>query len=229
MAIHYGARIASTRHTLVLTAILLLIAAAGYLSLQRAGAGTGSGGPGPLLYLGLIAAELGLLYYVRTGIHAKALALADLVGERSWSVRRLVNDIALGLLLLGVLLGLEWLLNRLLGVGDPRLVRQLVVHRLADVPLWLLLSATAGVVEEITFRGYFQRQFGAWLRSPWAGVAAQAVLFGVTHGYQGPTLIVHITLLGIAFGVTAHLRRSLVPGIVAHIALDVIGGLSGLI
>ena len=53
-----------------------------------------------------------------------------------------------------------------------------------------------------------------------------ALLFGVSHGYQGWVQIVKISLLGLLFGLAALLRRSLVPGMAAHAAADVIGGLA---
>jgi hypothetical protein len=48
----------------------------------------------------------------------------------------------------------------------------------------------------------------------------------VTHGYQGGMLILRICLLGLLFGAAALLRRSLIPGMVAHAATDIIGGLA---
>jgi membrane protease YdiL (CAAX protease family) len=102
----------------------------------------------------------------------------------------------------------------------------LLVRHAADIPLWILLALSAGFVEELVFRGYLQRQFGALLASRWAGVIAQAVFFGVTHGYQGALPVLKITLFGLMFGAFALVRRSLVPGMTAHAAVDVIGGLA---
>ena len=96
----------------------------------------------------------------------------------------------------------------------------------ADIPLWILLALSAGFVEELVFRGYLQRQFAALLGNRWAGVIAQAIFFGVTHGYQGALPVLRITLFGLMFGAAALVRRSLVPGMTAHAAVDVIGGLA---
>jgi membrane protease YdiL (CAAX protease family) len=220
--------VASRRHTIVLCVILLAVAAAGYASLGRAAAqpAGGAGPAGATLYLPLLAAEWGLFLYVRMGLHRHGTSLRSLISARPLGARTLLADAALGALLMLLLVGIEYLLDRALGGARPGSVQALIVRRGADIPLWILLSLSAGFVEEIVFRGYLQRQFGALLASPWLGAVAQAILFGVTHGYQGAMLVVRITLLGLLFGAAALLRRSLVPGMIAHAATDVIGGLA---
>jgi membrane protease YdiL (CAAX protease family) len=221
--------VASTRHTWILTGILLAVALAGFLSLQRAQAsGAAPAAAGVATYLTLIAVELGLVAYVRVGLKANGTSLASLISQRPLTAHSLVIDGLLGLLLLGLLVGAEFLLPTLLGRGNRAIVQSLIVHDLRLVPVWVGVAAAAGFAEELTFRGYFQSQYAAWLRRPWLAVIAQAALFGITHGYQGGTLIVEITIFGLIFGAAALARRSLVPGIIAHTGLDLIGGLAGL-
>ena len=219
--------VASRTHLAVLSAILLGIAAAGYFALSRS---TGGAGPvsGAALYLPLLAAEWGLFVYVRMGLKRRGVAVASLISARPLSLRSVALDLLFGLLLLGLWLGVEYLLDRLAGAPSSPAVQRLLVRDPADIPLWVLLALTAGFVEELVFRGYMQRQFAALLRSPWLGVAAQAVLFGVTHGYQGALPVLRISLFGLMFGLAALGRRSLIPGMVAHAAVDVIGGLAAL-
>jgi membrane protease YdiL (CAAX protease family) len=218
--------VASTRHTAVLTAVLVLVALAGWLSLRQAHGGAAATGGSVGLYVGLLAAEWGLFLYARAGLKRHGTSVARLISARPLTARTLVTDVMLGLLLLGALIGTQYLVERLTGPGDTTLVRRVLVTRIELVPLWLALAASAGFVEELVFRGYFQRQLGAWLGSPWLGVAVQALLFGVTHGYQGGILILRICLLGLIFGAAALLRRSLIPGMIAHAATDIIGGLA---
>jgi membrane protease YdiL (CAAX protease family) len=217
--------VASKRHTAVLTAVLLLVALAGWLMLRQERGGSAPAGGNVSLYAGLLAAEWGLFLYARAGLKRHGTSIARLISARPLTARTLVTDVMLGLLLLAALIGAQYLVERLTGPGNTILVRRMLVTRVELVPLWLAIAASAGFVEELVFRGYFQRQVGAWLGGPWAGVAAQALLFGVTHGYQGGILILRICLLGLIFGAAALLRRSLVPGMIAHAALDVIGGL----
>jgi membrane protease YdiL (CAAX protease family) len=221
--------VGSRPHLIALCFILLAIAGAGYLSLGRGGAAGGGAMPsGAMLYLPLLAAEWGLFLYVRMGLRRSGHSIRDLVSARPLGARALLVDLLLAALLIVLIWAIDLLLGRVLPDAPSGGVQALLVRRATDVPLWLLLSLSAGFVEEICFRGYLQRQFGVLLASPWLGVAAQAVLFGVSHGYQGPVPILRITIIGLAFGAMALLRRSLVPGIVTHAAMDVIGGLSAL-
>ena len=219
--------VASRTHLAILSAILLGIAAVGYLALSRPATGAGSAA-GAALYLPLLAAEWGLFVYVRIGMKRRGVAVADVIGARPLSLRSVALDLLLGLLLLGLWLGVEYLFDNLGGTPSSPAVQLLIVRNTADIPLWVLLALSAGFVEELGFRGYMQRQFAALLRNPWLGVAAQAVLFGVTHGYQGALPVLRITVFGLMFGLAALGRRSLVPGMVAHAAVDVIGGLAAL-
>jgi membrane protease YdiL (CAAX protease family) len=219
--------VASCTHLAVLSAILLGIAAVGYLALSRPAAGAGSV-TGAALYLPLLAAEWGLFVYVRMGTKRRGVAVTDLISARPLSFPAIALDLLLGLLLLGLWLGVEYLFDNLGGTPSSPAVQRLIVRNAANIPLWVLLALSAGFVEELVFRGYMQRQFAALLGSPWLGVAAQAVLFGVTHGYQGALPVLRITLFGLLFGLAALGRRSLVPGMVAHAAVDVIGGLAAL-
>jgi membrane protease YdiL (CAAX protease family) len=83
----------------------------------------------------------------------------------------------------------------------------------------------AGLCEELVFRGYLQRQLAVLTRSTVAGLVLQAMVFGVSHGYQGVKAVINITILGLLFGLVAQWRRSIVPGAIAHALTDIVGGL----
>jgi membrane protease YdiL (CAAX protease family) len=53
----------------------------------------------------------------------------------------------------------------------------------------------------------------------------QAAIFSVGHIYQGwkPALVTGI--YGLIFGLLAALRRSIIPGAIAHAIADILGGL----
>jgi membrane protease YdiL (CAAX protease family) len=84
---------------------------------------------------------------------------------------------------------------------------------------------SAGFCEEVVFRGYLQRQFQALWGNTALAITAQAVIFGISHGYQGLRNVVVITVFGALFGILAHWRRSLAPGIAAHAWTDIVAGL----
>ena len=91
--------------------------------------------------------------------------------------------------------------------------------------VWIAVSLTAGFCEEAVFRGYLQKQFHALTGSAAVAVLAQAVLFGLAHGYQGVKNVIVITVLGLLYGLLALGRGNLRPGMLAHAWADVYGGL----
>jgi membrane protease YdiL (CAAX protease family) len=101
-------------------------------------------------------------------------------------------------------------LRRALNLTDDR-TSNILPHTLVEALAWIVVCCTAGFVEEVVFRGYLQRRIG---------IILQAVAFGIAHGYQGVRSVIVITVIGLAFGLTARLRRSLAPGMLAHAALD---------
>jgi membrane protease YdiL (CAAX protease family) len=217
----------SWRHTIILCAILIAIAAVGFLSLQRAPSQSGAGAvSGAGLYQPLLAAEWGLFFYVRMGLRRRGKTIRGLISARPLTPGAIAVDLGLGALMLGAFLAASCAFDLAFGAASQAGVEPLLVRHAADIPLWILLALSAGLVEELTFRGYLQRQFGALLGNRWLGALAQAILFGVTHGYQGTALVLKIALLGMMFGALALCRRSLIPGIVAHASVDVIGGLA---
>jgi membrane protease YdiL (CAAX protease family) len=98
----------------------------------------------------------------------------------------------------------------------------LLPHGSIELILWIVLSISAGICEEVVFRGYLQRQFAAFTQKPWIGWLLQAVLFGVAHGYQGINACVNITVIGALLGLLAMWRRSVRPGMICHASMDIL-------
>lgn len=103
---------------------------------------------------------------------------------------------------------------------------RLAPHHGWEFAVWVLLCVSAGIAEEVVFRGYFQRQFAAWGRGAvWAGVLFSALLFGCAHGYQGVRQMVLLSIFGALFSLLAILRRNVRAGIIAHAWQDIVAGL----
>ena len=98
-------------------------------------------------------------------------------------------------------------------------------HGPLEIALWVALSMSAGFSEELTFRGYFSAQFHALTGSAPLALVLQAVLFGVTHGYQGVRACCTITLYGLLMGLLAKVRGSLRPGMIVHAWTDIAAGI----
>jgi membrane protease YdiL (CAAX protease family) len=87
---------------------------------------------------------------------------------------------------------------------------------LAALPMGyrLLISLSAGVVEEIFFRGFLQKRIG---------LVASTVFFVAGHaGYGQPFMLFGITLLSLFYGLLARWRGSVWAAIVAHFLFDAV-------
>ena len=85
------------------------------------------------------------------------------------------------------------------------------------------VSLTAGVVEEIVYRG-FVLWYLAQLIPLWAAVLVSSVAFGLGHSYQGPVNALKCGLLGLAFGIFYVFTGSIWLPIIAHALLDALQG-----
>ncbi len=101
-------------------------------------------------------------------------------------------------------------------------------QRALEIICWILLSISAGICEEVVFRGYFQRQFQVFAHSIWIGWILQAVLFGISHGYQGTASCLRISAIGALLGLLALWRSSLRPGMITHAWMDIASGIFGI-
>jgi membrane protease YdiL (CAAX protease family) len=76
------------------------------------------------------------------------------------------------------------------------------------------IGLTAGVVEELFFRGFLQ---------PRVGIALSSALFVLAHlSYDQPFMLVGIAALSLLFAFLVRWRRNILPAIVAHAAFDLI-------
>lgn len=85
------------------------------------------------------------------------------------------------------------------------------------------LSITAGIVEEILYRG-FVFWYLLMLMPVWAVIIVSAVAFGLGHSYQGAAGVVRVTLIGLAFGIFYVVTGSIWLPMLAHAVLDIVQG-----
>jgi len=223
-------RIASWGHLAGFLAIMAGMVGMGFWA-QHAG-GSGAAASGQLaghhsalpIYLVAGLMDWALLYYCWVGVHHSGGTLENLSGGR-WKTWKSVGvDLAIALpfwvLWEGAAYGVHWLL----GPSSAKTVASLLPQSLLEVLVWIWVSITAGICEEMAFRGYLQRQFQALGGSIVLAVLGQGVVFGVVHSYQGWKNTVVISVLGILFGVLAVWRRNLRANIIVHAWADVWGG-----
>jgi membrane protease YdiL (CAAX protease family) len=89
-----------------------------------------------------------------------------------------------------------------------------VIPWLAGRPvlLRLAIAASAGVIEELFFRGLLQ---------PRIGIALSTLFFALAHlSYDQPIMLVGVTMLSLLYGLLTRWRQNIWPAIVAHFLFD---------
>lgn len=105
-------------------------------------------------------------------------------------------------------------------------VRDLLPRTGREYRIFQLLAITAGVCEEILYRGFLIAYLAA-LMGEWPAVLLAGSIFGAAHFYQGIAGCVKTGVIGILTGVLYLLSESLLWPIVIHAAVDLHGGAVG--
>jgi uncharacterized protein len=176
------------------------------------------------VYLTAILMDWALLYYCWAGVHHFGGNLKTLSGGRWTSWKSVAIDMGIALPFWVLWEGTAYGVHRLLGPGTAKSVASLLPQHPLEILIWIATSITAGICEELAFRGYVQRQFHALTGNVVLAVLAQGVVFGLCHFYQGWKNVVVICVLGVLFGVLAVWRRNLRANIIVHAWADVWGG-----
>src|SRR5258708_21960779 len=172
-----------------------------------------------VLYAVTIAFQWMLVGVVVWRAFARGLTLQAMgLGAQSW-----VGTVSVGVLGAVLIGGLQWLNLRRIGKMDgeaPELLRKLA-NRLLPVNLleylpYSALAITAGVCEELVYRGFgiaALSQAGLTLRLV---VVLSSILFGLPHAYQGRSGIVSTGIFGVLLAISRLCLSSFVPVIICH-------------
>jgi hypothetical protein len=176
-------------------------------------------------YFVVLCSEWLITAFIAWGCRFHQIPFRRLLGDFSPRLATILRDCALAvgfLILANIVLGIA---GAILRPETNASLRNLLPRGPAEIAAFFLLTLTAGFCEEVIYRGYLGPQFAAWTRSAIVGLFLQAILFGVSHLYQGWKMVISITIYGCLFGALALWRRSLRPGMIAHFLQDAIGGL----
>ena len=215
-------RVASPIHT-----ILVLAAIGGWAIGHRIFADqlSATASPNRILFYGVTVLYEWLLFVLVVAAVRRSGASALMVlGEHWRSVRQVLRDIGIAAGFWIVAAMLLWIFGWLLRIAALGRNVSMLPHRGIELTLWIALSVTAGICEETIFRGYLQRQFMALSKSAPVGILLSAVVFGAAHAYQGFRMVILIGLYGAMFGILAHWRGTVRPGIIAHAWNDSLNG-----
>ena len=103
-------------------------------------------------------------------------------------------------------------------------VAEFLPQSLTEYRRFKVLAISAGITEEIIFRGYLIFVFSFWL-NPWLAGAAALVPFVLSHLYQEKlSELIKVALVGALLSAFYLLSGSLLASIVLHAALDLGSG-----
>ena len=92
---------------------------------------------------------------------------------------------------------------------------------------FILVACTAGICEELLYRGWLQSLLVYGTGSVWIGLVVGAIIFGFGHAYQGKMGIVQTGIYGLILGGVFIFTKSLVAGQVLHGIVDAVNGIVG--
>lgn len=87
---------------------------------------------------------------------------------------------------------------------------------------WVAISITAGVCEEIIFRGFLLRYLhaGPWHLTLAAAIVIAAAIFGLQHLYQGVAGVMQTAVLGVLFSLIFLVTGTLLVPMLLHCVMD---------
>lgn len=217
--------VAPAWHTIVVVLFMLILSGLSYLSQGLT--------PVPNArshianYLAAIVMEWLVFAFIWFGLRLRKQSLRVILGEHWGGIRRIQREILIAVAFLIVANIVLSAIGHLLKAAPNAAVKNLLPHGRNEIIVYFLLTVTAGICEEVIFRGYLQRQFSAWFKNAGVGLVLQGIIFGASHGYQGPKFMLIIVVYGVMFGMLAYWQRSLRPGMISHFLQDFGAGLIG--
>lgn len=103
-------------------------------------------------------------------------------------------------------------------------VRALMPQDRREYPGFVSLAITAGVCEELLFRGFVTWVLSCVLPAFWMAVLVQALLFGLAHAYQGGRGVITTGAVGLFMAGIVWVTGSLWAAMLVHALMDINAG-----
>jgi membrane protease YdiL (CAAX protease family) len=91
---------------------------------------------------------------------------------------------------------------------------------------YFILAISAGICEEIVFRGFLLNYFIAFFQNITLAIIVSTFLFAIVHIYQGIKAVGKIFVFSLIFALLFLWSESLLLPIILHVLVDVISGIS---
>ena len=177
-------------------------------------------------YTFMIIMEWLMIAFAWYGLRLKKVSFRELLGSERISAKSLFRDLGIAILFL---IGSDTILGIIviiLHATRNEAVQRIVPQKTTlEIALYLLLALSAGICEEIMFRGYLQKQLFRLFGNESLAVLLQGIVFGAAHGYQGIKFMFALGVYGCLFGLLVRWRNSLYPGMMTHALQDSFAGL----
>lgn len=210
-------------HTVFILAVLALWATYGAL---HAPAAMVEKAPRTVIYLFQMVMMYLLIGSTIAGLYHRRQFIAAMFGDLRTG--NIFGDVMRGFLVylggMGVVLMLGLLLRPTHLIHKQNAVSAIAPHRFFELPVWILVSITAGVCEEFLFRGYLLQQFRRWFGGIAPAIAASTLIFACMHFYEGSAAVIQIGGLGAFYAIIAVRRGNLRHVMIAHFFQDAITG-----
>jgi membrane protease YdiL (CAAX protease family) len=177
-----------------------------------------------LFYAQVILIQWAYVAYVCVGLWRMQTSIRSLIDSSRLTVWRYLRYLAVGIA--------AWIFWLAAGAGLGIILRPSpedlagVMAMLPKTPpesgVWIAFALTAGIVEEFVYRGYLFRQFQAWTGSVAVAVALQAVVYATAHVALPVEMVISAGLMGLLLGAMAVWQKSLVPGMIMHVAVGLV-------
>jgi hypothetical protein len=140
------------------------------------------------------------------------------------------GGVTLGIVVMGIMLVVQ---RRAIATsGDIRArlrarlanVAALLPGRREEWPGFASLAITAGICEELLFRGFVTWWLLHYIPVFWVAIVVQAVLFGLAHAYQGPRGVFTAGAIGLFLGGIVWVTGSLWAAMILHALMDLHAG-----
>lgn len=203
-----------------LLTVLLLVVLPAVLVLQASAIRDPTALPRLPVYASSALAQLLLALFTLIAARTSGFRSADLglVLPSSWLA---AAGWAVGITVLAS--AMTWI-GHLLGVRESALLYHLLPRNRQERLAFLALSLVAGCCEELIFRGFLISAVNAASGSTVVALLVSSAAFGIVHAYQEPGGVARATLLGLVLATPFVITGGLFASMLAHAAIDVIGG-----
>jgi membrane protease YdiL (CAAX protease family) len=221
--------LAAPRHTLILLGIVMVLLVAGVLNSSNNSTARQVSDPTRMITNDLT--MIGMLwlwvFFIYRGMQDYGHSFLKFLELKSFTPHKLMADCAYAALAFAVIYGCAIGVHNLLPDQASQSNNPLLSSKpdgVFGIIIWVSLSSSAGICEEIVFRGYLQRQLALITGNVSVAIVLQATLFGIGHAYEGVSSVLAIGLHGLFLGMLAKWRGNIRAGIIEHAGWNILAG-----